>query len=252
MVVAVGACGDNDRAVADAMTVDAPADAGMAVHAGSMSVAEGIADTSEYTLAAPMFEDYVEATSSRVDGPCRIDLVTTTMIEFASAGVVTFSGVGQNIVLIPDSQNRYMEDYFQGARFAPGDEITMSASGATVPAFTTTMTFPVSLNVTSPTSLTTVSASHGLTATWTPTVGMVTIALVQTENAQTIDVACTFSGAAGTGTVPATALTDLVQGTNDVDLTLTSANSKTVPSGPYDVSFTTTIVGFETAVTVQP
>ncbi len=70
-----------------------------------------------------------------------------------SAGTVTVhGGTGADVVLSPDGFGVYAPYSDSAQRWHPGDVLQISASGSTVPAFASLLTFPTALALTSPES----------------------------------------------------------------------------------------------------
>ena len=145
-----------------------------------------------------------------------------------NAGDITVSGPkfpdGGSFVLTPGDAGTY-----QGATgpttapiFAGGDNLTASAAGKDVPAFSNqTLVAPSDLDVTAPTftaSVTTFKRSENLAITWTAadggaatgTVNVLVSAHDTPDDSSTI-ITCAFPAAGGTGSVPTAALQDLPQ-----------------------------------------
>lgn len=148
-------------------------------------------------------------TASRDDGPCHITQSRVGPGPPVSAGTLTISGGVSGTVTIPFDPVNYYFSTAPGLLYAANDQLTISVTGATVPAFSTQINFPETLMVTSnsPTAL----SKSGFTATWTPTASSVVIGIRQYPNGSPkLSIECLFAGAAGTGFVPASALAEVV------------------------------------------
>jgi hypothetical protein len=102
-----------------------------------------------------------------------------------SAGSITISSIGPTVTLTPSGNPvHYMASDVPPQVFAPGTTLTVSASGADVPAFNTTVTSPVMLaGFTAPT---TISRAAGYAATWTRETGQMWLFVVsQASNSTT-------------------------------------------------------------------
>jgi hypothetical protein len=208
--VLVAACGGNSGTTPDSPPMaDASPDAPSKKY-GFIGVAE--AKAANQTAVLGIFGTDLDVTvSSRDDGPCQIVKAYAGSNPPVGAGTVTVSGGTAAPVMITfDTTNNY---FFMtsGFSYATNDQLSVSATGATVPAFSGTIAFPASLTVTSPvpTSL----SKTGFTTTWTPTTSTVSVAINQyPSGAPKLNILCLFDGAAGTGTVPASALADVATG----------------------------------------
>jgi hypothetical protein len=252
--LAATACGGNGSAVPDAaIPVDASPDAALPViKVGSLLFGEQVQSGTNTTLSGGAFGSVAQADSNITDGPCTIDVSTRgSMMTLVSAGTITINyGSNQSLMLLPDGQNMY-SDIAQQFRYAAGDVLAVSATGATVPAFTNSITFPAAVTVTSPTLLAVVHQS-GVTTTWTPTTSPVQIEINQyLDGSHAIFVGCSYAGGAGTGTISASTLAHLVAGTSASFAIYTEAREM-IAAGDYNVTLEAAFIGFSTNVTVQP
>jgi hypothetical protein len=131
---------------------------------------------------------------------------------------LTIAGGTGPITITPGSSGAY--SYFSPSPGDPtitgGSALTVSGSGATVPAFTAAITMPDDIAVTmpaQPASFTTpiaVSRSADLAIAWTGGgVGDVSVVAEQQVSTNTFTmISCSFPSSAGSGTVPAAALAD--------------------------------------------
>jgi hypothetical protein len=168
----------------------------------------------DHTTSRVESDTYVEIETEvgygRQDGPCRIEVYGQGPYTAFSAGPVTLDWGGSESLVFPFQNGCcYLEDMFQGARYAPDDMISISAPGGTAPPISGTVTFPSAVVVTSPATTVSTISKSGFTATWVPTTGTVVIRVVQSDD-QSTSVSCSFDAASGTGTIPATALADLL------------------------------------------
>jgi hypothetical protein len=189
--------------------------------------------------------------STRTDGPCEIKKsMGGSPGAVVSAGMVTISGGVPGTILLPQSaDNRYLSQQV-GFRYAANDMLTVNATGATVPAFSTMVTFPSTLTVTSPTTLTTLRKA-GLSVAWTPTTGSVTVYIPQYSTTPNTLISCVYDAALGTATIPASALADLTTGMTATVSVSTNATT-TSTAGPYEVMLAANYSAFSASVTVQP
>ena len=174
-------------------------------------VVEGVMNGSDLTawdVGAEMTPYFITA---RDDGPCHVDDRTKMGFQILQDdGTVTISGgSGSAIVMTPDAQEVYAGEV-DGLAYAPGDAITISATGSAAPAFSGSLTFPAEVGapVTIPV---TVSKSAGVTVTWGAVDTPVHVIITQVpDNARTLSVDCTFDGSTGTATIPASSLAELL------------------------------------------
>ena len=174
-----------------------------------------------------------------------------------SAGVITIGGtlIDGGITLTPTGAN-YPTAIQMSRVWADGATLTAGAAGATVPAFSgKTVVTPGSITVTAPactlTSCGTVNRANALPVTWTGGAsGNVTVTLTTSSGGNTGIVVCTFAASAGTGSVPADALSKLdavAQGY----MAIGSSNATDFTSGDYAIKLHAVGPGAQGAVVVQ-
>jgi hypothetical protein len=202
------ACGGGSTQVDARSNGDAPPDAPQKKF-GSVAILEDKASNSTIELAN-FGADHSVLVAERDEGSCHIELRKQVMEVPLSGGMITISGGASGAVSL--SFDQVAGGYIamaSGLTYATNEQLTIYAPGDTVPAFSAQITFPAEVTLTSG-SPTTLSKS-GFTATWTPTTGTVVIAVSQyPSGGPALNLVCTFDGAAGTGAVPAAALTDLL------------------------------------------
>ena len=245
------ACGGSSATTPDAPVVDARPDTPAARHIGMVAIIEGNLVNGTSTAVFGAFGvDNLSTVLSRDDGPCHIEQTTTqgsTVLD--DAGTVTVSGGSSgDIVITPNSSKQYFS-MSQGLTFAAGATVTMSGTGSIVPPFSRTLTFPARVTVTS--TLAALSKASGFSVTWTATTGSVAIRVIQHPGGTSDEVNCVFDGNAGTGTVPTSALAELVAGTTATVTILTDAQS-TGAAADYAVTFDALFAGAQATVAVQP
>jgi hypothetical protein len=177
----------------------------------------------------------------RSDGPCSIALCplgatsssTTTLV---SAGPMTVSGYSAPIM--PG------KDYLPGAYYVSdntalwtaGETISVSATGAAVPAFKGSVEFPSTLVVTTP-AITTISKSAGLSLAWEPTTDTVLIDYSQGQTTGTnLSIQCTVAPPSSGFTLTASQISDLETGTTAVGNTVIgfdTSNQTLLRAGSY-------------------
>jgi hypothetical protein len=172
-------------------------------------------------------------------GDCIVDNCTGVDPNQArlSAGVITVDSpaAGVHIGAAPNTASDYLSMPGDKA-FGGGEAFTVSANGGDIPAFSVNMQAPLLLLVDQPTKPTlaptsvAVAAPHAepLTLSWTRGVPGVFL-VVQSLAIQgfgafgTVNARCFFDSQAGTGTVPAAVLSDVMVGQQFVLLTATAA-----------------------------
>jgi hypothetical protein len=231
------ACGDDGGSAAvDASLVDAP-DARQPRNQGVFAIIESKAMNLTFELAT-FGTDIQIIAASRDDGPCHIQDAFVGSSPRVNAGTLTVSGGTAATVTMPYVPEGYVH-MASGLSYAPNDQLTLAASGATVPAFSSTISFPATVTVTSGSP--TVLRKSGFTATWDATTGPVTIHVNQSRTGANLNISCTFDGPAGTGTVPASALAEVM--TNDsVQITVAMETKATLMAGDYAVDLLATYV----------
>ncbi|MEP7123941.1 MAG: hypothetical protein ABJE95_23635 [Byssovorax sp.] len=131
----------------------------------------------------------------------------------ADAGVITITGGKVPITMTPDAMSKYADvkdsvnDLFDG-----GEAITIAATGGMVPGFATKITASAGIDLTLPLQ----PANNGplsvdrkldLVFTWKNGAAGEVVAVL--DDGMTTRLTCTFQAAAGTGTIPKTALAKL-------------------------------------------
>jgi hypothetical protein len=137
----------------------------------------------------------------------------------SSAGKVAIgNGTGTDEVLVPDADGVYAVKSWNTVHWNAGDKITFAAEGATIPAFSLSITVPTPLVASDPfgqdAGTPTIDRSAPLALTWTPTDEKVLVIFGQQPAASApmwnrLEVWCIFDGAAGAGTVPPVVLQQL-------------------------------------------
>jgi hypothetical protein len=178
-------------------------------------------------------------------GPCTIyNCPFPNPLPGDSAGTLTISGgsipAGTTMLPIPAQSNSYGSS-LSGSFVAGGDTVTVSATGATVPAFGPhSVTAPGSIDVTSPAvtgaSPIVISTSSDLTVTWTGGQSGATVSLSAATETITVGpvIDCEWDAAAGQGVVPQSLLGQI--GTGQGSMSLVQRVTTTFSAGPYLVS----------------
>lgn len=156
-----------------------------------------------------------------------------------SAGTVSVAGGARTITLTPDADGGYAAESSVQPSWAGGETLTLTASGAAVPSFTTTIPAPVKMTLSAPDIRSgamplVVPRTSDLQLTWTGGSETVELGLWNQDNQPTAQLLCRFPASRGSGTVPAAALQHLRPGTGY--FILQTVSRKTVTAGPFSVS----------------
>jgi hypothetical protein len=200
--------------------------------------------------------------TQRTSGACTINECTTPGIDAGaepqdagtsnngarSAGVITISGGGQMIQLMPREDNTYQSVNQRMEVFPAGTMLTVSAAGSAtgVPAFTGTLTMPAQVAVTAPmlslTAPTMIPRTQALVAAWTGgTTGKVNVVLSSSAGGNSSTISCAFDAAGGTGTVPADVMMALPAGSGSIAIAAT--DSRDQMAGDYKVTLSASSIG---------
>ena len=152
----------------------------------------------------------------------------------ANAGDVTISTSSAPVTLTPGADNVYAPaSSAGGAWWAGGDQVTVSAAGGDVPAFSTQAAFPSKITVTAPAlgqNSLPIDRSADLAFAWTGGgAGDVVVALPVAGPSILDAVVCSASAASGKLIVPATALGAL--GAGKAGIIVVARSASTVTSG---------------------
>ncbi len=130
--------------------------------------------------------------------------------------------------------------------FAPGEILTMSGTGAEVPAFSGNVVAPGPVKVMSP-SLAgplTITMAQGLPLAWQATTGRVVVYISSVGPTEYRTLSCEFNGAAGVGTMPPAALS--AHGPGSANFFVYSVVSATTMAGAWPVGLFVEIQGTDT------
>ncbi len=169
------------------------------------------------------------------------------------AGTLTFTGLADAgaVVITQAANGRYLRQIVSPASlFVAGSALQVSSSGGAVPAFTASVTAPVSATLTTPacplSNCGMISKATGLPVAWTGG-GTGSIAVqVLTAASQ---VSCVFPAASGSATVPSAALAGIPPGS--ASLIFGSIASTTVQAGPFPIAVSASETG-SFQVTIAP
>lgn len=143
-------------------------------------------------------------------GPCRVEVYgsgASAKDTDRSAGKLTITGGARSVVLTPAVDKTYPTADGKSALFTGGETLTLTAEGADVPAFTTTVVAPAKLTLTAPAVPASgplgVARAKGVAATWSGTSrGEVVLYFDATNGDEAHAATCIFPASAGAGTVP--------------------------------------------------
>jgi hypothetical protein len=254
MVIAMAcACGDDGGSgvpVDAPKAVDARPDSPPPSKYGRLDILEDKSTSMTYVLG--IFTPSLDAPAvARDDGPCHIEGRIPFMVMRVSAGTLTIAASAAPTLTIPYDLDTSYLSMASGLTYAANEALTVSTAGATVPAFSTPILFPPLVTVTSGTP--TVLKKSGFTATWSATTGPVEIGVRQYPSGlPQLWISCVFDGAAGTGTIPASALTDLVTGVS-AGIRIATNTGVTLMPGGYPTQITATYSALnKNGIPVQP
>ncbi len=139
-------------------------------------------------------------------GPCHFRRTKLSPMDggtaptLASAGTITYTGLEVPLMLTPSASNAYAGDA-KGRSFDAGEAITITASGAEVPPFTSALVAPARVHTDAPSSI---ARGADTTITWTPDGRAAQFRIFVLGSSGILD--CGFDATSGVATVPASAL----------------------------------------------
>lgn len=164
------------------------------------------------------------------------------LIRTTGAGSISLAGgANPSLSMTSDAKRGYAGFSTGGARWAPGDALTITAAGGEVPSFDAKLVFPSRVEITGPADYVAkknpiaLDWKTGVPLTWKPGVGRVWFHLFQgdPELRKRTDIECEADSAAGSYTIPSDTLIDL-EGSRDT----TKANATLEIAGRDRVSLT--------------
>jgi hypothetical protein len=157
------------------------------------------------------------------------------------AGQINVSGGMVDLMITPGMDGTYPPATGTGLVYSGGETLNVTAAGDEVPAFAQSVTAPNTVTVSSPSvaaGTIAIDRAMDLAVTWTDgAAGEVIVRLTGFEmpmsgGTRSVSLACTFDGAGGTGTVPASALGNLPGGGASGSFSVeTSASTEVMASG---------------------
>jgi len=172
---------------------------------------------------------------------CRVGDAGTAQPPTVSAGMVTLSQ-GSTTLITATQTGGGVYSGSTTSSWSAGAMLTFVVTGATLPAFTQTLTAPPTIAITSPFNpdggVVSLTGSSDLTVTWQSTsASNVVVGLEETSGTSDLHIVCEFPGAAGTGTVPASVVGMLDKGlpSNQVALNIGGEALADTVAGSYPV-----------------
>jgi hypothetical protein len=166
----------------------------------------------------------------------------------ASAGVISLTGGSVPVSITPTDATYSSYIGNDSTLWTGGQTLTISAAGATVPAFSVNLAAPSQAIIQSPTPTVSgisatlaVQVANDLPLVWTGNVGTLVIGFNQTpspEPSSTTSVTCRFPASAGRATVPAGALSTLKPGMGSFSASVVSDRTVNVGGWSIDVVVT--------------
>lgn len=235
----------NDLGTAPADMVSAPGDLGGTPdpngNKGTIVVSSGTytlgANTVTSATAGASFASVSGATTPTCSapltfGPCLVigGCTGTVMIgtsTAASAGQVTITGGTPTVMIAPNASNQYAGFSQSSPLWTTATTLTVSAAGATVPAFSTMLTAPAQPDFTTPTfpasTSLTIDRSTDFHVAWTGGNGGTVTLQLQTNTAQAEFVRCIYDSSSNSATIPTAALQQVQAGaTGNLAMSVTS------------------------------
>jgi hypothetical protein len=178
---------------------------------------------------------WTDACASEVQGECTIGSCTTA--TWQSAGVITVATTAGSIQIDPGADNSYPTKASQAPLYTPGETITISALGATVPAFNGTLVAPGKPTLTSPLAqqgMLVIDRSHDFAFAWTGG-GSQDVWMTISGGNYMKWIACRYPASAGHATIPKAVLATLPAGAGSFGLS--GLSTVTRDTGPeWDVT----------------
>jgi hypothetical protein len=190
----------------------------------TVTSAQGPASTVTAAFTATPPVDSPSCTE-RVEGACTIQVCPSTAMvvpqPYMNAGSISVS----NFMTLTQANTDPLEPgvYFfeeQGSAWSAGQPVNVQWTGGDVPASAVSIdSFPSALNVTNPTSLTTISKSAGVSLSWQETFDAVGILFLQNPggSGNDVNISCAIGAPSSGYTLTPAMLTDLTIGTTGVN-----------------------------------
>ncbi|MBI2390899.1 MAG: hypothetical protein HYV09_15010 [Deltaproteobacteria bacterium] len=150
-------------------------------------------------------------------------LACQELVRTTGAGSISISGgASAPLSMTSDAKRGYAGFSSGGARWTPGDALTITAAGGEVPAFDATLTFPSRVEITGPADYVAkknpiaLDWKTGVPLSWKPGVGRVWLHLFQgdPELRKRTDIECEADATSGSYTIPSDTLV-MLEGSRD-------------------------------------
>lgn len=239
--------------------VDAGGTGGSTAKIGSVNLRQSVSGSTVSYQADAIFPDspgdVLLTCTEQVEGSCTYQACTYTPQDggaavFASAGTITITGGSETVTLTPESAGTYPAVSGQQLLWSDGASLAFKAAGDAVPAFEGTVVGAGAVSLTAPALVSgtplAVDRAKALDVEWTGG-GSGSVWVVVAAGTQRIS--CTFTAAAGQGTVPTTLLQKLSAGSGG--LSVSSGDSTIAMAGDRQVTLTASVSGAAGDVTLQ-
>jgi hypothetical protein len=218
-LIALAACGDDDSGSGgDGGTGSIPPNNGFVLVSAYNALSNGAPIMGGSVSATFSLDSSTSVCTTQTVGRCTLYMCPQTPppVTYASSGTVTILGLSQSVVLAPSTDKTYPPYSTQSALLSGGENLTIRSTGADAPAFMLTFTAPARASITMPAkpavagSSITIDRSGDFPVAWTGG-GAGEVYVVIGSNAG-YSMTCEFAASAGSGTIPAAALSLLTAG----------------------------------------
>jgi hypothetical protein len=214
----------------------------------ALSVYDSSPDSPASAVAASFYSSalaYPPSCTERTDGSCTIETcpggATLPTPTYVTAGTISVSGYPTPVTAggDPFDPDGY-ESNEPGTLWTAGQVVSISTTGADVPAFDSSVAFPAEVEIQSPTSLTTVSISAGLSIAWDETTDSVGVYFSQgAGSSATVTITCKVAPPSSGFTLTPSMLADLATGSSTTNVNLlqvSSDNTTATTAGGYSIT----------------
>lgn len=199
-----------------------------------------------HVLVAMIYSQPYMSCTTKTSGGCTLSICQVpepAKPPYASAGTLTLTGGARTLTLTPNADKSYttLVDNTQ-TLWNGGEPLTLTASGADVPAFTTQLTAPTPVVITSPLppgagGPISISRASDLQMTWTGGNGKVRGGISVSYASSTASLICVAAASAGSYTLPAAMIAQLPASPMSGILFAYSDAQSQVVSGNYSFLF---------------
>lgn len=224
----LAACGDDggfspDAAPADAALLDGAVDAYQPPNRGDVTLTsyDGRTPSGDQTTGGTASASFFAPGATCTDvitGPCRVSTCTQPLpVNAQSAGMISVTGGLSPVELTPDGESLYATAN-PGKFFGGGMPLVVSAPGASVPAFSSTIASPTPSTLTAPDTGAgfSIDRTEGVTLQWNPSGGSLVFSM---SRSGADPIVCTFASSAGVGTIPPAAIAGFPTGIASYSIT---------------------------------